>query len=331
MNALLTLLTVMPFMLAVLLANVAERRPSLRPLLYTYLFLLNGLLMFVGLSSVTVGLLGSQQMLTQMGPTLQNVDWVGSGAALAIGAALAWVALLPAVRRLVARVLPIDAQSHVHATALSMTATVLGGNLFQMGLSSALLSPEAVAQAGDALAATYLDILVFPLLVLSVTALIAVGWLTRRSWSEVVERLGLTVPTLPQLGLAVLMAAVMLGLSYGTDRVWEALDPVSRAGVGGVSSALLGNFSGITGAFAIGITAAVGEELFFRGAYLPRMGLLMSAVLFASFHVQYFLSPATLLILVFGLMFGVLRQRTSLTIAILVHFLYNFAATLLGG
>ena len=331
MNALLTLLTVFPFVLAVVLANVAERRPSLRPLLYTYLFLLNGLLMFVGLSSALVGLLGPQAALAQMGPALQKVDWVASGAVLVIGTALAWVALLPAARRLAARVLPIDAQSHVHATALSMTATVLGGNLYQMGLSSALLSPEAVAQAGDALAATYLDILIFPLLVLSMTALIAVGWLTRRSWSEVVARLGLTVPTPPQLGLAVLVTALMIGLAYATDQAWAAIDPVSREGVGGVSSALLGNFTGITGAFAIGITAAIGEELFFRGAYLPRMGLVMSAVLFASFHVQYFISPATLLLLVFGLMFGVLRQRTSLTIAILVHFLYNFVSTLIGG
>ena len=331
MNALLTLLVVFPFALAVLLGNVAERRPSLRPLLYTYLFLLNGLLLFVGLSSMLVGLLGPEAALAQMGATLQKVDWVASGVALAVGAALAWVALLPAARRLAARVLPIDAQSHVHATALSMTATVLGGNLYQMGLSSALLSPEAVAQAGDALAATYLDILVFPLLVLSVTALVAVGWLTRRSWPEVVERLGLTVPTLPQLGLAVLVTALMIGMSFATDQAWAVLDPVSHAGVGGVSSALLGNFNGVTGAFAIGITAAIGEELFFRGAYLPRMGLVMAALLFASFHVQYFISPATLLLFVFGLMFGALRQRTSLTIAILVHFLYNFTATLLGG
>ena len=56
--------------------------------------------------------------------------------------------------------------------------------------------------------------------------------------------------------------------------------------------------------------------------------LLMTALLFASFHVQYFLSPATLLLFVFGLMFGVVRQRTSLTIVILVHFLYNFSAGL---
>ena len=123
---------------------------------------------------------------------------------------------------------------------------------------------------------------------------------------------------------------VLLGLSFGTDWVWGKVDPVSRNQVGGVSNALLGNFSGLSGAFAIGITAAIGEESFFRGAYLPRMGILMSALLFASFHVQYFLSLATLLVFIIGLILGVLRVRTTLAVCIMVHFLYNFASVLLG-
>ena len=41
-----------------------------------------------------------------------------------------------------------------------------------------------------------MDILVFPLLTLLLTALLGVGWLTRRSWSDVVQRMGLTMPTL---------------------------------------------------------------------------------------------------------------------------------------
>lgn len=331
MNALLTLIVMFPFALAVLIANVAERRPNLRVLLYTYLFLLNGMLLFIGMSSFLLGLLGPEFAAEQMGGAFAEVNWAASGLALTAGTLLAWVALLPAVRRAAARVLPIDAQSNVHATALSMTFTVLGANLFQMGISTALLSPEAVQQAGTEIAATYLDIFVFPLLVLSVTALVGVGWLTRRSWSEVVERLGLTVPTLRHLAVAVLVTVFMLALAYGMDAAWAALDPVSREQVGGVSSALMGNFSGLAGAFAIGLTAAVGEEMFFRGAYQPRMGLVLAAAVFASFHVQYFLSPATLLVLVMGFIFGVLRQRTSLTVAILVHFLYNFSSVLLGG
>ena len=60
------------------------------------------------------------------------------------------------------------------------------------------------------------------------------------------------------------------------------------------------------------------------------IGLLM-ALLFASFHVQYGLSPATLLVFVIGIILGVLRQRTSLSVCMLVHFLYNATLVLLPG
>jgi membrane protease YdiL (CAAX protease family) len=330
MNAVLTLLMILPFILAVLLANLAQRNKNLSVLLYVYLLLLNGLLMFIGVSSLLLSVARVQGNLADLGPALGNVDWLGAGAILLIGSIIALLLLLPPVRRVAARLLPMDASSVVHATALSMTATTIAGNLYQMKITAFLLTPEGLKQAQQGVAATYVDILIFPLLTLAVTALLSVGWLTRRPWPEVVERLGLKMPTLPQLGLAVGVTVLLLGLSIGADRLWAALDPEGLKQVGGISSALLNNFTGLSGAFAIGITAAIGEESFFRGAYLPRMGLLLSALLFASFHVQYFVSIATLLIFVIGLVLGVLRQRTTLAVCILVHFLYNFTSVLLG-
>jgi CAAX amino terminal protease family. len=79
----------------------------------------------------------------------------------------------------------------------------------------------------------------------------------------------------------------------------------------------------------IGTAAAIGEETFFRGAYQPRMGIVITSLLFASFHVQYSITPATLLILAMSLILGVLRARTSLSVCVLVHFLYNFTTVLL--
>jgi uncharacterized protein len=330
-NALLTVLAVSPFVMAVLLANMAEGRPNVRILHIVYLVLLNSILMLFGVSSVVLGVLRARGALEQLSASLPNIDWAGGGLELLIGPALALVLLLPNSRRLAARVLAIDPKSIVHATALSMTATAISLNLFNMIISSYLLTPQGLQQAQQSGAsATYLDILIFPLLTLFITALFSVGWLTRRSWPDVVERLGLTVPTLPQLGLAIIAVVVLLGLSIGTDSLWAVVDPAGQKQVGGVSAALLGNFTGLSGAFAVGITAAIGEETFFRGAYLPRMGVLLSALLFASFHTQYFLSFATLLVFVIGLVLGVLRQRTNLTVCITVHFLYNFVSVLLG-
>ena len=329
-NALLTLIIVLPFVLAVFLANLAERNNNLRVLLYAYLLMINGFLFVAGLSSLVVGLQPGILAAAGMSEATKGIDWTLMGGVLMAGTVVAIVLLLPPVRQLAAKVFNIDPKSIVHATALSMTATAIALNLYQIGLNSILLTPagqQAVEQSGGA---TYMDILIFPLLTLSVTAFIGVGGLTRRAWPEIVERLGLTMPTLRQVGLAVVTVVGLLGLAFGIDFVWSKLDPAGQQQVGGVSSALMGNFTGLSGAFAIGITAAIGEETFFRGAYLPRMGIIMSALLFASFHVQYFISFATLLVLIIGLVLGLLRKHTSLTVCILVHFLYNFVAVLLG-
>jgi membrane protease YdiL (CAAX protease family) len=329
-NALLTLIVVLPFVLAVWLANAAERNSNLRVLQYAYLLMINSFLFVAGMSSLVLGLRPEILTAAGMGDTFKNIDWTVMGVVLMVGTVIAMMLLLPPLRRLAARLFDIDPQSIVHVTALSLTATAIALNLYQIGLNSVLFTPagqKAMEQSGGA---TYMDILVFPLLTLLVTAFIGVGWLTRRSWPDIVDRLGLKVPTLPQLGLAVLTVVGLLGLAFSVDFVWSRLDPASQQQVGGVSSALMGNFTGLSGAFAVGITAAIGEETFFRGAYLPRMGIIMSSILFASFHVQYFISFASLLVLIMGLILGLLRKRTSLTVCILVHFLYNFIAVLLG-
>jgi membrane protease YdiL (CAAX protease family) len=88
----------------------------------------------------------------------------------------------------------------------------------------------------------------------------------------------------------------------------------------------------LAGALAIGGTAAIGEELFFRGAYQPRFGVVFTALFFALFHTQYGFSIATLIVFVLGLVIGLVRQRGSpIIICILIHFLYNFASVILGG
>ncbi len=330
-NAITTFAIMSPFLLAVLLANWAERSHNWRILQYVYLLGLNGIVMLLGFGSIAAGILIQLPNSPIVIPTASRaVDWTGAGLALLIAGLIAMVLLAPAARRLAARVIPIDPNSMVHATALSMTATAFGLNLFNMILNRLLLTPEGLSQVQKASDSIYLDAFVFPLLVLSLAGLLGVGWLTRRSWGEVVERLGLTMPTLPQLALAAGVTVGLIVLAFVADFLWGMVDPTGKKEVGSIMSALMNNVSGFSGAFAIGITAAVGEELFFRGAYQKRMGILLTAVLFASFHTQYFISIATLLILVIGLILGVLRQRTTLAVCILVHFSYNFISVLLG-
>ncbi len=330
-NALANFAVTSPFLLAILIANHGERKYSWRVALYIYLMLLNSVMIVLGFGSIVAGYLAHQPgLVVNMPSSFATIDLAGAGATLMIAGTIAMLVLIPSVRRLAARLIPIDSTSVVHATALSLTATAIGFNLFSMTINRLLLTPERINQLQQTSEDIYIGSLVFPLLVLSLAALLSVGWLTRRSWGEVVERLGLTAPTTRQLGLAAVVTVGLMVLAIGTGLLWKQVDPNGMKDVDSIMSALMNDVKGVNGALAIGITAGIGEELFFRGAYQKRMGILLTALLFASFHTQYFISIATLLVFVIGLVLGVLRQRTSLTICILVHFSYNFISVLLG-
>ncbi len=342
MNALATLILMLPFLLAIFLANAAEKERNLCTLVYLYLAFLNGLCAVVGLFSLAgAELFVSDEFLNallQQYPSLEASQLRAvrldlAGVILMLAALLAMVVLLPPARRCAARLLPMQADNVVHATALSLTATALGLNLFQMAAIAPVLfaiaaTEEGVAQLQQQGGVSYLDTLVFPLLTLFVAALLGVGLYTRRNQAEVIARLGFKPLTLPQLGIATGFTLALLGMAIFTERAWQALDPDSLSKVGGLSKALLGNFTGLTGALAIGISAAIGEETFFLFSYQPRMGIALTSLLFTSFHVQYGITPATLLVLIMSVVLGILRQRTSLTVCILVHFLYNFTTVL---
>ena len=77
-------------------------------------------------------------------------------------------------------------------------------------------------------------------------------------------------------------------------------------------------------AFLLAATAAVGEEIAFRGALQPVFGFWPTAILFALTHMQYTLTPAALIIFGVAIVFGWIRQRFSTTMAIFTHFFYNF-------
>lgn len=89
---------------------------------------------------------------------------------------------------------------------------------------------------------------------------------------------------------------------------------------------LLGQLSG-TEILVLATASAVGEELLFRGALLPWLGLTAQAIIFALLHVgpkARFL-PWTLSALVLGFVFGLLVKLTGdLGAPIACHFTINF-------
>jgi membrane protease YdiL (CAAX protease family) len=89
---------------------------------------------------------------------------------------------------------------------------------------------------------------------------------------------------------------------------------------------LLGNLSA-RDVFILALASSIGEELLFRGALLPWIGLVPSAVVFALLHVgpgARFL-PWTLSAFVAGLIFGLLFQELGdLGAPIAAHFTINY-------
>ena len=87
----------------------------------------------------------------------------------------------------------------------------------------------------------------------------------------------------------------------------------------------------VGGAIALGLSAGISEELLFRGAVQPRLGLLLTTILFTIGHLQYGLTLATLQVFVIGLVFGLMRKRTKgIVVCMVSHATYNMVGTLLG-
>ena len=125
------------------------------------------------------------------------------------------------------------------------------------------------------------------------------------------------------------MIVLLLGLDYAIGLFMSKYTPVQNKELEQVTRQMLKVASTAPLIIFLGLAAGIGEELLFRGALLPAFGNLPAALLFASFHAQYALSPATLEILLLGLILGWLRRRAGTTGCIIAHSGYDIAVGLL--
>src|SRR5207237_5178975 len=86
---------------------------------------------------------------------------------------------------------------------------------------------------------------------------------------------------------------------------------------------LFGQLTWPGGALAVALIPGLCEEVLFRGALQPRIGLLATALLFTSIHTQYALSLDTVAVLVIALGLGLLRKYTNTTTSCTCHISYN--------
>lgn len=253
-------------------------------------------------------------------------------------AVVALILILPWPRRLLAKVIPIDPDRLVHTMALHgalvmvifAAATAIFVNLV-IDLMSAGGGAEVAKELADA---TTLGSLWAQQLGFVALAFLGVGLFVTRGWRESAARLGLLGGFSWRWFLATVATGIVLALLV--QGAWQRFFPESQEAVESLSEMLFGPLvrAGLLGALTIGLSAGLGEEILFRGAMQPRLGLVLTSLLFAVIHTQYGVTPALVQILALGLLLGLVRQRAGTLTAIAAHAVYNFIfvmAAVIGG
>ena len=151
-----------------------------------------------------------------------------------------------------------------------------------------------------------------------------VGFTVRRTWSETTGRLGL-LRLEPRHALVIVTGvALMLIVNAGAEWVQRTWFPGLWASDQKVNQMIAGNLTR-SETLLLGLSAGFGEEIALRGALQPKLGIFRTSVLFALLHVQYSWFGMAI-IAVLGLLLGWIRQRSSTSVAIGVHAIYDVLA-----
>ena len=300
----------MPILLAlgvlVLVANYAEQRPRWQPLLYSALLAANA-----GLVLLTLSL--------EPNPS-----------AVALSVALAALASLPLwrpARLRLATWLPksgFKADSPLHVTALVLCVYLIANSLLNYALADGLSGLRESLQAREDV--LRVENMLAQMLIFILFGALGVGLGTRRTLSAVVDRLALRAPTLRELYIGFGVAFILFWTVYALSILWQLLLPPDVIEQQTELSGLIAeNIETLSTAFWVAFTAAIGEEIAFRGALQPIFGNWLTSAVFALTHTQYAFTPALGIIFVVSFGFGWARQRYNTTVAIVAHFVYNFA------
>lgn len=167
--------------------------------------------------------------------------------------------------------------------------------------------------------------LVFQGALLTALGFLGVGLAIRRGLQQALERLKVSLPTVNDVVIGVAAGIGLMFLAGILIQIWGALvSPEQFAQQSSAANEIGKQVNSLGLAFVLALSAAISEEILFRGALQPIIGVPLTAVFFTLFHSQYTLTPAALVIFVVGLALGLLRRRYNTSVAMITHFIYNF-------
>ncbi|MDP9374167.1 MAG: CPBP family intramembrane metalloprotease [Chloroflexota bacterium] len=300
------LIAMLPFIYgACALVQFTVIRPRMRPVVIG----------FFATVAATIGLLG---LLSFTAPAILNPR---TGTLLLVLAIVTALPLWRPVRALLARVTPLDPDSAVDLSgliALLWLLTLTGTTLTTVNLQ------EAATQVRITPADAIVNLLAYPLLAFSL-----VGIFLTRGWRESVKRLGLERLSPRQILLAVALVVPLLVLNFAFDVAARRLQPEVYADLQGVLRAMSSNVTNPLVAVLLGLSAGVGEEILFRGAIQPRLGIVLTTLAFSVGHLQYGFTYAVAFIIVVGIILGYERKYLNTTACIITHATFNTIGFLL--
>jgi membrane protease YdiL (CAAX protease family) len=223
------------------------------------------------------------------------------------------------IRRDIAGFAAIDADSPVHALALSLAMVFFGTQVTFIFFTDVLAADKA--QPPLSIADLFLN--ETPFLILAVAG---VGLFMRRKVADAASRLGAVAPAWWHTALALAAAGVFFAVAEGSDALNHVVAPGVARNVDATTQHLFGQLSGPLGVAAVAVIPGICEEILFRGALQPRIGLVATALLFTSIHTQYGFSVDTAAIFLIAVGLGLVRKYTNTTTSCTCHVGYNLLA-----
>lgn len=236
---------------------------------------------------------------------------------LGLGLALA-LPLVKQFRVSLAGITPMDPSSPIDMSGLAVLLSVIIVTAYSLRNAS----PTDTGSVGAAS-------LIINLVTFVALAFVAVGYRLYRNGREAVCRLGLHRPSAKAVALALLAVIGCFILSIAASLVTKWLQPDLFDSLQKSIPDLTSNIQNPLGAALLGLTAGVGEEIFFRGAIQPRFGIFLTAALFALLHSQYGWSWIIAGLFGIGILLGIERKYLGTPASIITHAVYNFLVVIL--
>jgi uncharacterized protein len=267
-----------------------------------------GLYLLFGIPAVLLILAGAAVLLSGdrvLGPLLLLVG-IGLG-----------LPLLRPFREALARVTPLDPDSAIDMTGLCIVLGLLG---FFVGTS---LAPMADEPPGVVPSVGIAELLVQAAAFVAV-AYIAVGYPFWRDLRAATERLGIVAPDLRTIGIAIAATFACFVVAGIAGLISQQFDPGLSESLDEVVDQMTAQVQNPIGAVVLGASAGIGEEAIFRGALLPRYGIIIPSLLFMMLHgPQYGFNLALLGLFGVSIILGLVRMHVNTTAAMITHALFN--------